>query len=379
MPTPSPTTPSGQDPTGQDPSGEDPTGQDPGDVPPGTTSTTPGQEETVTIDDGDRSISVTSPDGQGQVTVTVDDGSGEPKAYTLDFGEGSTPTGAAAAGVPGTGTSGTGQPQDFGPAGSGVPAPDQPEGPIQPGEDGRCVIQDGGLTITAERPEGSADTVVVTVDDGTGEPTTYSLDYSGEDGPTATPQSPSQGQPGQQGEQGQPSEAQAMYRQLDDQVGGVIHDLESQPQEARNTEPGSASPVERDPAGQYTQPSYAATSAQASLPSDGGSFFSHSDNGAAGQAGAFGAPDHGQYASTPPTGPGEAGLATAADGGNGGGHQPGGEHSGGGAMGMPMMGGVGGGMTGDQDRSTGGQWRTTGDLFDEEADAQLRGTFGEGR
>jgi hypothetical protein len=78
-----------------------------------------------------------------------------------------------------------------------------------------------------------------------------------------------------------------------------------------------------------------------------------------------------------PTDTGEAGLASAGDGGGG---QPtgSGQQSGGAMTGMPMMGGMPG-TSGDQDRSGGGQWRTTGDLFDEEADAQLRGAFGEGQ
>ena len=360
--TPSGTTPSGTDPTdptgqgpgGQDPSGTDPTGhgpgghgpggQDPGDLPPGTT---PGQEETVTIDDGDHSISVTSPDGQGQVKVTVDDGSGHPKTYTLDFGDGDTP--------------GSGDQQSFGPQGTGG-TPDQP---IQPGEDGKCVIHDGDLTITAERPDGSSDTVKVTVDDGSGHPTSYNLDYSGDE-----PQATQQGHP-QSGPQ--PSEAQAMYGRLNDHLDGVISDLDSQ-------QSGQYVTADTEPTG---QPSYAATSAQASLPGDGGGFFSHHDGGAAGQAGMFGTPDHGQYMAAPGD-HGEAGLASAGDGdhgaGAGTGHQTGGQQGSGAMAGMPMMGGGGGGAGGgDQDRATQGQWRTTGDLFDEEIDTQLRGAFGEGR
>jgi uncharacterized protein YukE len=361
------------DPTGEGPGGPgDPTGEEPGDVPPGTTPTTPGEEETVTIDDGDRSISVTSPDGQGQVKVTVDDGSGQPKTYTLDFGEG-TGGDTPGAGAPGGAQSGV----------DGAPTLDQP---IEPGPDGKCVIEDGDLTITAERPDGSSDTVVVTVDDGTGEPTTYSLDYSGEDGPAATPQDVPPAAGG-------PSEAQAMYGQLDGRLDGVIDDLESEQQDfaagggqepagqyvAAGAEPaidqGAQSPLDSDPAGQY------ATSAQASLSDGGGggagggaSFFSESGGGAGGQAGSFGLPDHGQYVATPAE-HGEAGLASAAENDNGGRHASG-QPSG--AMGgMPMMGGPGGG-SGDQDRA-GGQWRTTGDLFDDAADAELRGAFGEGR
>ncbi len=385
-----PTPPGSTDPSG---TGGDDAGQDPGGVPPGTSPTTPGQEETVTIDDGDRSISVTSPDGQGQVKVTVDDGSGHPKTYTLDFGEGDTPA-AGAAGLPAT----PGQAGSVGTGGSGAPDLDEP---IRPGEDGRCVVHDGDLTITAERPEGSADTVVVTVDDGTGEPTTYNLDYSGADGPAATPHD---------------GEAQAVYRRLDDRLDGVIGDLDQQqagqgaqpgvdrgavgpldrdPAGQYATEPGSVvrdpagaapgvdpdapGPLDRDPAGRYGEPAFAATSAQASLTPDGGGFFADPDGGAAGHAGSFGVPDHGRYAATDD--PGEAGLATAGDGDNGGtgGQHTEGRHAGGAMGGMPMMGGAGGGTSGDQDRTTGAQWRTTGDLFDDEADTRLRGAFGEGR
>jgi uncharacterized protein YukE len=410
VPTPGQTTPAGTDPTGTDPTGTDPTGtgptgtgpggqvpggqdptghgpgsHDPGDLPAGTT---PGQEETVTIDDGDHHISVTSPDGQGQVKVTVDDGSGHPKTYTLDFGEGSTP-GSTPDGLHGGGADGgtagggahaahPGDPQ-FGPQGGG----DNADQPIKPGEDGKCVIHDGDLTITAERPDGSDDTVKVTVDDGSGHPATYDLDYSG-DGPQATQDGNQPGHPG-----GQPSAAQAMYGRLNDQLDGAINDLDGQQSGEYATagaEPavdqGAQAPLDRDPAGEYPQPSYAATSAQASLPSDGG-FFSHPDGGAGGQAGAFGSPDHGQYMASPGS-HGEAGLASAGDGDPGAGHGTGqhqGEQQGSGAMaGMPMMGGVGSGAGGgDQDRSTGAQWRTTGDLFDEETDTRLRGVFGEGR
>ena len=180
MPTPPPTDPSGTDPNGPGGPGDPNQPGGPGDPGNPGIPTSPGggdQQETVTIQDGEREISVTSPDGQGQVKVTVDDGSGKPKTYTLDFG------GADPATLPGT--PGGGQPG--GPQGvvAGEPGPDgQPptvpgqDAPIEPGPDGKCVITDGDMTITAERPEGQPDTVVVTVDDGTGEPTTYNLDYS---------------------------------------------------------------------------------------------------------------------------------------------------------------------------------------------------------
>ncbi|HYQ69208.1 hypothetical protein, partial [Actinophytocola sp.] len=163
-----------------DPSTGDPNATDP------STSPTANQQETVTIKDGDHEIAVTSPDGQGMVKVTVDDGSGHPKTYTMDFGAPDATTPGASgqpgqAGQPGVpGTLGT-------QSGDGVPGLDQP---IEPGPDGKCTITDGDLTITAERPEGQPDTVVVTVDDGTGNPTTYNLDYSesqtGPDGATTS-------------------------------------------------------------------------------------------------------------------------------------------------------------------------------------------------
>jgi hypothetical protein len=280
--------------------------------------------------------------------VTVDDGSGHPKTYTLDFGDGTTSTtegtgGAHAAADGSHGGAHAAHPGDpqFGPQG------DQP---IHAGDDGKCVIHDGDLTITAERPDGPDGPVKLTVDDGSGHPTTYDLDYSDDE-------------PG-----GQPSAAQAMYRTLDDRLDGVIGSLDSQQAADAPT---------------ADQPSYAATSAQSSVPSDGGGFFSH-HNDAAGQAGAFGMPDHGhsQYMAAPGD-HGEAGLASAGDNGagttNGTGEHPGGQQGSGAMAGMPMMAGGAGAGGGDQDRAGNAQWRTTGDLFDEDSDTRLRGAFGEGR
>lgn len=123
-----------------------------------------GAEDTVRITDGDRTISVTSPDGRGHVTVTVDDGTNPPKTYDLDLGGGE-----PSAAVPGE------------PARPPV-ASVGPQ-PISPRADGSCVVQDGPVTITAHRPPADPNTVVVTVDDGTGQPTTYTLDYDDPAGP----------------------------------------------------------------------------------------------------------------------------------------------------------------------------------------------------
>ncbi|MBP2322518.1 hypothetical protein JOF56_002903 [Kibdelosporangium banguiense] len=128
-------------------------------------------KETVTIQDGDRKISVQSPDGEGHVKVTVDDGTGKPKAYDLDFSAG---TGAPA-------QPGDGRPQT-------LPALETPSQQVQAGPDGKAVVHDGNLTITAERPPGTPDQIKITVDDGTGKPTTYLVDYADPANGTVTTQ-----------------------------------------------------------------------------------------------------------------------------------------------------------------------------------------------
>lgn len=52
----------------------------------------------------------------------------------------------------------------------------------RPGPDGKIVIEDDELTSTAERPEGPAGPTVVTFDDGTGEPTSYTIGDKGGSG-----------------------------------------------------------------------------------------------------------------------------------------------------------------------------------------------------
>ncbi|MBB4686418.1 WXG100 family type VII secretion target [Amycolatopsis jiangsuensis] len=119
-----------------------------------------GQPETMTVQQGDHKLSLTEPGADGRMDITVDDGSGNPKDYQLDFGD----------------------QQDTAPDQQGAAA-DQPTGQPahagQPGPDGKIHIEDGGLKITAERPQGADGPTVVTVDDGTGEPVKYTL---GDDG-----------------------------------------------------------------------------------------------------------------------------------------------------------------------------------------------------
>jgi uncharacterized protein YukE len=107
--------------------------------------------ESVMIRDGDRAISVTSPDGEGHVKVTVETGDARPKSYDLDFDA----------------ASGMGPRPGEDPGTENVPA----------GTNGQCVIRDGDLTITAERPLFDPGTIKLEVDDGVNEPTTYALDF----------------------------------------------------------------------------------------------------------------------------------------------------------------------------------------------------------
>lgn len=410
---PNSTTPSGTDPSGTDPSGTDPDGpggpNQPGgpDNPGIPTSPTTDQEETVTIKDGDHEISVTSPDGQGVVKVTVDDGSGHPKTYTLDFG-GPDPATPSPLAQPGQ--------AEFGP--NGAPRIAAPDTPIEPGPDGRCTITDGDLTITAERPEGQPDTVVVTVDDGTGEPTTYNLDYSEantEPGDVRTLPAPG----------GMPQELVDANRQVDEAdftpaganqpaFGEVPQTLQAEqagtqpafgeaPQfqaEQVGTQPafgevpqsfqaeqvgaqsgsGDGPPVQSHPATSGEQQhAFATTASAANDPAMSGlNGGAHSPGGEVG-SGWFGSQDqapspymHGSS--------GEAGLPSVPDSSPDSPAAPDEAHPGmaGGGGGMPMMGGApgGGGTGGDGDRAV-GQWRTTGDLFDEPIDPQqLRNAFG---
>ena len=159
--------------------------------------------ETVTVQHGEHKITMSEPDDHGKMAVSVGDGSGHDKAYQLDFGDQADQAGKA----PGTGAGaaqadsaarphdGSAQPahDGQGPAAKphdapGGPVHKQPDGTApttdpnqvhRPGPDGKIHIEDGNLKITAERPSGPDGPTVVTVDDGSGEPTKYTLDDHG--------------------------------------------------------------------------------------------------------------------------------------------------------------------------------------------------------
>jgi uncharacterized protein YukE len=159
--------------------------------------TPPDLGESVQIQDGDRTIGVTGLDGEGRVRVTVADAAGATKSYILDFG--------AASGLSST------------PA-SGEPGPDGvvPE-EIPARTNGKCVIQDGPLTITAERPLFSPDSLKLVVDDGGGNPTTYTLDY---DVPATSP--PTEAAPVANGAPSHLTSPQAWHGDQAGSVSGVL-------------------------------------------------------------------------------------------------------------------------------------------------------------
>jgi hypothetical protein len=120
-----------------------------------------GERETLKVKQGDKTFEMTEPDKDGEMEIKVGDGSGPAKDFKLDW-------------------TGDGEESKLGSApGSDDGKPDK-DGVHRPGPDGKIHIQDGDVKITAERPDGPSGPTIVTVDDGTGKPTTYTL---GEENP----------------------------------------------------------------------------------------------------------------------------------------------------------------------------------------------------
>ncbi|MCE7005789.1 hypothetical protein LWC34_23595 [Kibdelosporangium philippinense] len=343
----------------------------------------PATGETVTIDEGGKKISVTSPDSEGHVKVTVDDGTGKPKTYDMDFSQPTTGTpGTGTPGTPGTGTPGQGQQPDGQPVlgADGKPVqtlPDtaggDPTQTLKPGPDGKIVLEDGNVTITAEHPPGQPDVVKLTVNDGTGEPTTYTLDYSD----PANPQV------------GQAEPANARYETQEGrhaaQVQGFGGSFET---DGPRQDVASATPAAFAGAGTAEAAAFGGgngSAVESDQPSQTTSTQAVGDFGVGtGDAGFGDSPwstqgdllsggdDFNQVAPAA----GEAGLAAIPDDGG----QPANQNQAASGMGgMPMMGGMGagGGGGGDTERS-GGQWSVTGDLFaDENEPARIAGVLDE--
>ncbi|MER7858102.1 hypothetical protein ABTX61_03280 [Amycolatopsis japonica] len=136
--------------------------------------------ESVTVEQGDHKISMAEPGKDGKMGISVDDGSGQPKDYKLDFGDSRPlPDDTPNRGPGGDTSAGGAIHRDT------AQRPDAPrvdDQAFKPGPDGKIHIEDGALKITAERPDGPDGPTRVTVDDGSGKPTTYTL---GEENPVA--------------------------------------------------------------------------------------------------------------------------------------------------------------------------------------------------
>lgn len=277
----------------------------------------------VTVKYGHQKIEMSSPDESGTVHLTVDDGHEKPKTYAVDFGDRASAEKALASGDVGPqGISADGR------DGTGVEH-------IKAGEDGKAVIHDGDSKIVIRRSS-DGDQAIFTVDDGKGDPTTYTV---GSDA----------------------SDAHASGK-LFGSSGGHTADIPSR-------------------------------AVSGDLFGDGGS----GGGGGAGAGAGDGVPSG--ISATGDAGAGtnqQSGAQVSAVSGHSGGTNvpaaaPAAAASGGGAAGagggaaqggMPMMGGMGagGGQGGDSERS-GSQWRTEGQLFDDNMPAvavrSVRGVIGE--
>ena len=276
---------------------------------------------TVSIKDGDRTIAVSSPDGQGHVKVTVDDGSGTPKSYSLDFD--------AASGMgarPGT----EGQ----------QAAPEEGVEQVPARSDGKCVIQDGDVTITAERPLFSPDSIAITVDDGTGSPKSYTLDFPEE--PEAGAQQTTNG--------AAPGAATPVAEQPGTPAGQAPAAAQEPAQPATSATPGPATEPTAAPTAEPVAPAEPVASAAEPVATGQET---HAQAWTNDQGGSL----SGVLEADQPAG--EAGLASVPD-------EPAKESSDATGMagaGLPMMGGATGSGGGEPGRAGSG-WSVHGDLFD---------------
>ncbi|GHE96334.1 hypothetical protein GCM10017786_31120 [Amycolatopsis deserti] len=100
----------------------------------------PDEQDTLTVQRGDSKLEMSEPDQTGRMAIKIDTGDGRPKDYQLTWG-----------------------------------TPDPANPAHTPAADGKIHIDEGPLHITAERPTGGSGPTVITIDDGTGPPTTYTL------------------------------------------------------------------------------------------------------------------------------------------------------------------------------------------------------------
>ncbi|MGH3620175.1 MAG: WXG100 family type VII secretion target [Sciscionella sp.] len=288
-----------------------------------------GEPEKVTVKHGNQTITMSHPDSSGTMTLTVDDGHGQAKTFEVDFGDADTARRLAG---------------DFGPQGISADGDVQH---VEPGKDGKAVFHDGDATFTVERAaDGSA---TVSVDDGRGQSTEYTLDP--EDGGTPA---------------GRFGALSSAGHTADTPIGALRGDLFG----GSGGESGSGG---SDLTGIGASGSGGGASGGGGVPAgisaDGG-------------VGAGPAPSPGgQLGATTMGGSGTAdeGLATGEPAAAG---AAGGTAAGAGAAGgMPMMGGMGAGRQGGDSERGASQWRTEGQLLDDGepwgAVRNIRGVLGE--
>ncbi|RZQ64080.1 WXG100 family type VII secretion target [Amycolatopsis suaedae] len=255
-----------------------------------------GEPETMTVEKGDNRISLTEPDADGKMTIGVEGKSGEPQTFELNFD----------------------------PKEPGAETDPESNGHV-PGPDGKIHIDEGGLKITAERPDGPGGPTLVTVDDGSGEPTTYTLGEKPKEPGPAVPTGMEE--PAVAGRRQEPVGPDADVRPVSTagvadgpaQVAGAEAVGSPEPAVADATTPQAVG------AGDATAPQFAVGDAFTSEP-----------------AGGLGSAET-EPGGMPPRSPAGAGLGSAPGGGAS--DEPG-AGAGTAGMGMPMMGGVGGGAGG---------------------------------
>ncbi|WP_236796694.1 hypothetical protein [Amycolatopsis sp. GM8] len=322
------------------------------------------EQETLKVQQGDKTIEMSEPDKDGKMDIKVDGGPGEPKDYKLDWGDGKDAAGQ--------------DPAAFGPQGSqapGQPGQPGPDGTYKPGPDGKIHIEDGNLKITAERPDGPNGPTVVTVDDGTGPPTTYTLGdakdgaagaeslVGKDDGSTPRPDTPptdTAGTPPPGTPPGTPTGDAVSGAAAGDATGGAAAGggdgagVSTMPTEAGGTPPDGAAAVPGDGAGATTPAGGAGLSAVGAGISEGAVSGSLGDAASLGTGAQTGSADHQPAAAAlgaQPVGAPQQGPAQ---------QSPGGMAGMGGMMGG--MGGAGGGGGEDQERNP-RQYRIDGGIF----------------
>jgi hypothetical protein len=126
----------------------------------------PPAADPATVSGDGWSLSVTSPDSAGHIGIRIDRGDGPARRYALDFD--------AASGLSSL---------------ADEPGGDPDVTPVPAGTNGQCVIKDGSLTITAERPLFDPGTLKLEVDDGVDTPATHTLDLAEANEPDAPAES----------------------------------------------------------------------------------------------------------------------------------------------------------------------------------------------